>query len=126
MCHIRWAVNLAHAVRPRVASLVFSLLLFLFLFFSFSHPLGMVISGHQLRGFPLPAWLWPAPPLARIRAPAGPTVMLRGGVSMPSVGLGSSGGCHPDVDGSESTCANYNATLEVGLYLRASREASNS
>lgn len=40
-------------------------------------------------------------------------VMLRGGVSMPSVGLGSSGGCHPDVDGSESTCGNYNATLEA-------------
>ncbi len=44
--------------------------------------------------------------------PLGRTVMLRGGVEMPSVGLGSSGGCGPDnfntPDG--SPCAEYNAT----------------
>lgn len=43
--------------------------------------------------------------------PLGPTVMLRGGVEMPTVSLGSSGGCHPDPDGTEASCSIYNATL---------------
>lgn len=50
----------------------------------------------------------------------GKTVILRGGVIMPSVGLGSSGHCHPDPDGSENktaACSTYTASssaLKVG------------
>ena len=44
-------------------------------------------------------------------APLGPTVSLRGGVSMPTVGSGSSGGCHPDPDGTEKKCSNYKAAM---------------
>ena len=41
-------------------------------------------------------------------------VTLQGGVQMPSLGLGSSGSCHPDQDGTEkTTCTNYNATLSA-------------
>lgn len=52
-----------------------------------------------------------------LAAPLGPTVTLRGGVTMPSVGSGSMGGCGPDSMGTEdgSPCAQYNATL---LYLQ--------
>ena len=47
-------------------------------------------------------------------APLGPTVQLRGGVEMPTIGLGSSGGCGPDSFGTAdgSPCAGYNASLE--------------
>ena len=47
-------------------------------------------------------------------APLGKTVMLRGGVEMPSVGLGSSGGCGPDSMGTPdgSPCKWYNASLQ--------------
>jgi len=47
-------------------------------------------------------------------APLGPNVTLRGGTVMPSIGLGSSGHCHPDPDGTEAaSCSNYNATLSA-------------
>ena len=46
------------------------------------------------------------------------------GVIMPSVGLGSSGGCHPDVDGTEDKCGNYNASLgAMKLGYRAFHDA---
>ena len=49
-----------------------------------------------------------------LASPLGPNVTLRGGTVMPSIGLGSSGHCHPDPDGSEaSACSNYNATLSA-------------
>ena len=45
------------------------------------------------------------------------TVTLRNGVVMPSVGLGSSGICHPDPDGTESTdpigCSSYPAAISA-------------
>ena len=51
-------------------------------------------------------------------------VVLRGGVVMPLLGLGSSGGCHPDPDGTEKKCGNYNATLQaIGLGYRAFHDA---
>ena len=68
-------------------------------------------------------------------APLGPTVELRGGVMMPcahplpcwlrttpcsnrcswarTLGLGSSGGCHPDPDGTEKKCSNYQAVMSA-------------
>jgi hypothetical protein len=43
---------------------------------------------------------------------------------MPTVGLGSSGGCHPDVDGTEDKCGNYNASLSaMQLGYRAFHDA---
>ena len=49
-----------------------------------------------------------------LASPLGPNVTLRGGTVMPSIGLGSSGHCHPDPDGSEaSACSNYKATLSA-------------
>ena len=46
------------------------------------------------------------------------------GVIMPTVGLGSSGGCHPDVDGTEDKCGNYNASLSaMQLGYRAFHDA---
>lgn len=52
-----------------------------------------------------------------LAAPLGPTVTLRGGVVMPSVGSGSMGGCGPDSMGTKdgSPCAQYNGTM---LYLK--------
>jgi hypothetical protein len=56
--------------------------------------------------------------------PASNVVVLRGGVKMPLLGLGSSGGCHPDPDGTEEKCGNYNATLQaIGLGYRAFHDA---
>ena len=57
--------------------------------------------------------------------PLGPTVTLRGGVVMPSVGLGNGGGCHPDPDGTERhTCESYNVTTEaMGVGYRAFHDA---
>jgi diketogulonate reductase-like aldo/keto reductase len=57
--------------------------------------------------------------------PLGKTVTLRGGVVMPSVGLGSSGSCHPDPDGTERTsCTNYAAaTAALGLGYRSFHDA---
>ena len=48
-----------------------------------------------------------------LAAPLGPNVTLRKGTIMPSIGLGSSGSCHPDVQGTERSCPNYNATLSA-------------
>ena len=46
------------------------------------------------------------------------------GVIMPTVGLGSSGGCHPDPDGTEDKCGNYNASLSaMSLGYRAFHDA---
>ena len=53
-------------------------------------------------------------------APLGPTVTLRGGIDMPSIGSGSGGGCGPDSFGGPFPCAQYNNTL---LYLRAGGRA---
>lgn len=41
----------------------------------------------------------------------GPSVRLPGGVDMPTISLGSGGDCHPDPDGTEDECANYQNTL---------------
>lgn len=38
-----------------------------------------------------------------------PTVTLRGGVEMPLIGLGSTGACHADPDGSEQDCSSFQA-----------------
>eukprot|EP01062_Namystynia_karyoxenos_P059928 TRINITY_DN51352_c0_g1_i1.p1 TRINITY_DN51352_c0_g1~~TRINITY_DN51352_c0_g1_i1.p1 ORF type:complete len:371 (+),score=114.84 TRINITY_DN51352_c0_g1_i1:77-1189(+) len=55
----------------------------------------------------------------------GPTVRLRGGVEMPTVGLGNGGGCHPDPDGTERlSCPSYNVTLSaIGVGYRAFHDA---
>lgn len=54
----------------------------------------------------------------------GPTVELRGGVVMPTLGLGSSGGCHPDPNGTERQCEGYNATLQaISLGYRSFHDA---
>jgi diketogulonate reductase-like aldo/keto reductase len=46
------------------------------------------------------------------------------GVTMPSVGLGSSGGCHPDPDGTEHQCKGYNVSLQaMQLGYRAFHDA---
>eukprot|EP00937_MAST-01D_sp_MAST-1D-sp2_P001890 g1890.t1 len=47
-------------------------------------------------------------------SPLGRTTTLRGGVKMPTIGLGSSGSCGPDSFGTadNSPCAGYNATME--------------
>lgn len=57
------------------------------------------------------AWVaaQPKPPFA----PLGPNVTLKAGTVMPSIGLGSSGACHPDPDGTEQACPNYNATMSA-------------
>lgn len=56
--------------------------------------------------------------------PLGVNVTLRGGVVMPSVGLGSSGGCHPDPDGTENTCSQYTAvTQALSLGYRSFHDA---
>lgn len=43
----------------------------------------------------------------------GPNITLRDGVVMPTVGLGSSGGCHPDPNGTEKTCPGYKNALQA-------------
>jgi diketogulonate reductase-like aldo/keto reductase len=44
--------------------------------------------------------------------PLGPNVTLRGGVVMPTISMGSGGSCHPDPDGTEKGCKNYQTTLQ--------------
>ena len=51
-----------------------------------------------------------APPASKSVA-LGPTVMLRGGVAMPSIGTGSMGGCGPDSFGSPYPCAHIGHQL---------------
>ena len=57
---------------------------------------------------------------AALSAPLGPTVTLRGGIEMPSIGSGSGGGCGPDSFGGPFPCAQYNNTL---LYLKTGGRA---
>ena len=57
-------------------------------------------------------------------APLGPSVTLRGGVVMPSVGLGSSGGCHPDPDGTERAQKGYASVVQaMGVGFRSFHDA---